>query len=1156
MPRPLFDTPYIFGIHEPGGETHMLEAGKPGWIIFTESIGSEPGDTGGKDFSQWSNQGLGVLCRINNGYYPGGTIPHSSRYDDFARRCANYAVASRGCKIWIIGNEMNHPVERPGVDIDWGRSVRPQDPVSTGRSVPWRFSALDEGTRSSRMAILNQGETITPQLYARCYKLCRDAIHSRPGHENDQVLIGSVAPWNNLTKYDGNPNGDWVQYFGDILKLLGPQNCDGITVHAYTHSSNPTEIYTDQFMNSPFNRYQFNFRTYRDFMNAVPASMRHLPAYITETDQDQPWKDENNSWVKRAYGEIDAWNKQPGKQQIRALILYRWPNIDRWVIEGKNGVIQDFRESLGNSYQWRDLPVPEPVPLPPPKPAFTVGQKVYAVTEVNLRQTPGAANKPPGDVRVKIVPETACAIFGGPQIVDNLVWWQVRCAAAGQQYEGWAAQAASTGSALLTSKEPTKPKPEPKPEPDPVPPVQPIKVGEKVRTLDVTNLRQTPGYQNKPDSDILYAIPAQSELVVVGGPSTADALVWWNVRFTSSEGNTFSGWVAGAKASGALLLAPFQPSQPPAPPKPPVPPAPPKPRPFAVGDKATTIEAVDLLRSPAANPNSATDLIYRIPANAELTLIEGPEQAEGRTWWRVRYASKYGNPFIGWAPVTSASGGDLLRPAGQQPAPPPPDPKPVPKPQPPPQPPTGAFKIGDSAITVEIANLRRTPGFQNKPATDILYEIPTQSAVTIINGPEAADGLVWWNVRFKSSLGNAFNGWLAQAKSSGTPLLSPAQPVGPEPNPKPQPKPAGKFSLGQHVFTTAFVNVRRSPGYVNKNATDVIEETPIGTEVIIYGGPRGADNLVWWQSRYTSKDSKSIAGWIAETDAKGQALLSETKPPAPQPVAPMTAKTFQVGHEVVNAFTDKVNVRRSAGFQGKAADDLLAQMPPGAAMTITGGPQNTDGLTWWEIRSTATGQSVAGWVAEIGTKGERLLILSSWKDKIRLGKPFEGTWKVTQLFADRPQVYKVFSYDGVALRGHNGVDFGLATGTHLLATDDGEVLRADFDAKGYGYFVLLKHAWGESVYGHMKSVGVKVGDKVKRGAVLGPSNNTGNSSGPHLHFGIRIYPCKRSDGWGGYCDPVPFMNPDDLIIPDNIRSIRAAAALPGMAPDEIGRERV
>ena len=170
-------------------------------------------------------------------------------------------------------------------------------------------------------------------------------------------------------------------------------------------------------------------------------------------------------------------------------------------------------------------------------------------------------------------------------------------------------------------------------------------------------------------------------------PKHVDGLVWWGVRFTSSQGNTFSGWVAGAKASGAPLLAPLPSSQPPQPKPPAPPPKPPhhaaqaadpaaaqatrrrqaagppqpKPRPFAVGDKATAVEAMDLLRSPAANPNSATDVIYRVPANAELTLVEGPEQAEGRTWWRVRYVSKYGNPFIGWAPVTSASGGDLLR---------------------------------------------------------------------------------------------------------------------------------------------------------------------------------------------------------------------------------------------------------------------------------------------------------------------------------------------------------------------------------------------------------------------------------------------------------------------------------------------------------------
>ena len=242
---------------------------------------------------------------------------------------------------------------------------------------------------------------------------------------------------------------------------------------------------------------------------------------------------------------------------------------------------------------------------------------------------------------------------------------------------------------------------------------------------------------------------------------------------------------------------------------------------------------------------------------------------------------------------------------------------------------------------------------------------------------------------------------MAQAKSSGTPLLSPAQPIEPKPEPKPQPKPAGKFDLGQHVFTTTFVNVRQSPGYVNKDATDVVEEAPLGTEAIIYGGRQSADSLQWWQIAIQTRMVSRLPAWIAKSDAKGQSLLSETKPPAPQPVPPITSKTFQVGQEVVNAFTDKLNVRHSPGFQGKAGDDVLAQIPPGAAMTITGGPQSADGLTWWEIKSAAGGQSVSGWVAEVGTKGERLLILSQWKDRIKLSKPFEGNRTVTQLFADR-----------------------------------------------------------------------------------------------------------------------------------------------------------
>jgi N-acetyl-anhydromuramyl-L-alanine amidase AmpD len=348
MARPLNDSPYLYGLHDPGGENIMADAGVFGWVLFTEAIGCEPNDMGGKDFGPWANRGFGILVRLNNGYSPDGTIPPASRYGDFAKRCANYVRNSPGAHIWIIGNEMNYPIERPGVK--------------------------QEGDR-----LVNPGEAITPSMYANCYRQCRTAIKAVPGHQNDQVIVGSVAPWNNQTAYDGNPHGDWCKYLTDILTILGPANCDGISIHTYTHGSNPEFIYNEYKMSDErFRNREYHFRTYRDFMQAIPNSMRALPVYLTETDQDEPWLDHNNGWVQRAYGEIDAWNKTAGNQKIRAVILYRWPRHDRWYIEGKNGVIEDFKQSLGHRYNWERYLQAQPVqPQPtPPQPAPQPDQPV------------------------------------------------------------------------------------------------------------------------------------------------------------------------------------------------------------------------------------------------------------------------------------------------------------------------------------------------------------------------------------------------------------------------------------------------------------------------------------------------------------------------------------------------------------------------------------------------------------------------------------------------------------------------------------------------------------------------------------------------------------------------------------------------------------
>ncbi len=1117
MPRPLFDSPYLFGLHEPGGESHMLAANKPGWLVFTEGIGSETNDFSGKDFSAWSNQGLGILCRLNNGYEPGGTIPHSSRYGAFAQRCANFVSASRGCKLWIIGNEMNHPVERPGVQIDWSRAAQAGGGPDERRAVPWRFNALLGDMRAARMAIINPGEVITPALYAQCYLLCRAAIKRIPGHADDQVLVGAVAPWNNLTTYAGNSNGDWVQYYRDILLAIGREQCDGITLHTYSHSADPATVSSDQFMGAPFQNRQYNFRAYRDFMNATPPALRDLPVYITETDQDVPWENNNRGWVQRAYAEIDAWNRQTGNQQIRSLVLYRWPNRDRWVIEGKQGVIDDLGAALTHDYRWRDTPWPS-------LPAFSSGQTVTAAAALNLRRTPGFKNKPAGDVLVLLPVGATCTVLAGPQQTDALEWWQLRYTAAGQTQQGWAARLGTDGSVLIAASQPSS---------------ATFSIGQSVWTADALNLRRSAGFLNKPAADIIYELPAAAELVITGGAQASDGLSWWQVRFTSPAGNRFTGWVAEAKTSGEKLLLSSAPDTGSTPP--------PTVASLQIGQKAAARAALNLRLSAGYLNKPANDVLYQIPGGGEVTLVEGPTPADGLTWWRVRYISQYGNPFLGWA-AEKGKDGEVLLAALSSPAPQPqPQPQPQPEPEPQPQP---ALKVGDTVQARSVLNLRRTPGFKNKPANDITYEIPTDATLLLLTGPQNADDLAWWQVRFTSQAGNRFEGWVAERLASGEVLLALTASA-----PTPQPAPSGKFTISQRVYAGDFINLRRTPGYVNKTAADVVIEAPLAAGLVVLAGPQPADDLTWWQMRYADSSGAQADGWAAEANSQGKALLLVSAPPPPLADKPIATKTFALNDVVINAHPDLLNVRRTPGYSDKQAQDVVGQLPSGGWVVIVEGPREADALRWWRVAGAVNGTGLTGWVAEVGAKGQRFLLPLQLKDAVRLGKPFEGTWRVTQLFGDRPEFYGQYSYDGVKLRGHNGVDFGTPNGTVLLATDDGTVAQVGYEAGGFGNFVKLSHTWGDSIYAHMERVSVKEGDTLHRGDALGVGDNTGNSSGPHLHFAVRIYPYRRGDGWGGYCDPVPFMNATDVIIPDGIRTLGPTLPPPGMTPDQPGRER-
>ena len=70
MPRPLNDSPYLYGLHDPGGENVMADQRIPGWILFTEELGDDPNDQRGSDYSRWADQEFGIIARLNNGYEP------------------------------------------------------------------------------------------------------------------------------------------------------------------------------------------------------------------------------------------------------------------------------------------------------------------------------------------------------------------------------------------------------------------------------------------------------------------------------------------------------------------------------------------------------------------------------------------------------------------------------------------------------------------------------------------------------------------------------------------------------------------------------------------------------------------------------------------------------------------------------------------------------------------------------------------------------------------------------------------------------------------------------------------------------------------------------------------------------------------------------
>ena len=85
---------------------------------------------------------------------------------------------------------------------------------------------------------------------------------------------------------------------------------------------------------------------------------------------------------------------------------------------------------------------------------------------------------------------------------------------------------------------------------------------------------------------------------------------------------------------------------------------------------------------------------------------------------------------------------------------------------------------------------------------------------------------------------------------------------------------------------------------------------------------------------------------------------------------------------------------------------------------------------------------------------------------------------------------------------HRGVDFGVDEGTPVKATMSGKVVYAGWNDDGYGNLVIVENGPFRTYYGHLSEIPVSVGEEVTAGNIVGLSGNTGNSTGPHVHYEV------------------------------------------------------
>jgi murein DD-endopeptidase MepM/ murein hydrolase activator NlpD len=229
--------------------------------------------------------------------------------------------------------------------------------------------------------------------------------------------------------------------------------------------------------------------------------------------------------------------------------------------------------------------------------------------------------------------------------------------------------------------------------------------------------------------------------------------------------------------------------------------------------------------------------------------------------------------------------------------------------------------------------------------------------------------------------------------------------------------------------------------------------------------------------------------------------------------------TVDALNSAVTQLDDLLNIQSDISYQ---LLDLASQMQDGVTQLQDQSPADATALVALlesQQKSLAQAQAQQAWSHAAAGSGilqvRGLLAPGVAPAGLRLAWPMPGA-PISQPFG--PSTLLLEPPLGPYPHFHTGADLALPAGTPVQAAADGIVVAAATGRIGYGNYVIIAHGHGvETLYGHLDALAVTIGDSVVEGQVIGFEGSTGFSTGPHLHFEVRVN--------GQFVDPLLYLLP-------------------------------